>query len=889
MKRALVALALLAAPALADTPPLRGWSREGQEPLGEGESYQDETLPNGMRVRVRCGPNNRRRIVAVAPEALRLSGEGRFPDEKRWRDLASTGQVEGMAALLDKVLTASDSGRILLRPPWESPVWVSARTLARVRLLALPAEGKQAYRHLRDEDATAHFEQASRAGDAYELESLLDRYPAATAASKAALQAGDLFLEQGEVLAARLAWERARHDYADELDLAAVCSRIEHAALLDAARQERIHVRDDPVRSAHVALGVLPPGRLRPLWRRKIDAPIHAPSRLPGVLAVAHEDAVYIHDGRGVTAVELETGRLVWRTPLERVENPDEEQPATVSVGESAVVCVRGRRRAYLLERGTGRVAQEVDVARDLGGGANDRIDAAATERDRLYILATLSNDRVVLAFDRNGARLFRSELWPGGTPRAAFVVGHEGIFVLADGGCASLDRSGDVRWARPAEPLHLDPGRAVERALVRAGSDLILLEREGTTVLDAASGERRGLPLLPSDLLVVGAGDEGPVFLNPKPPRGDPQLLAIDGRHVLVVTRLDEASLPAWQGALEDGVLWLPCDRDLVALELASGRELGRTRFPSGPGRLSAAGSVVVSSRDEEVVAFASRAAPPLLAPLPDDARALVEKLSSADPRERRGARDRLRALGSAAEPALHAALEGSSAEARDVAAELLPATGLRAKWAKALDELGIDASVEQLMASSATIRRRALLRAHGGDTDPRRPSAALANALRGVLATDDDADVRFEALSWLVARDEEARASVARVLLDDSDKGGRVAAVEALVDSGAARADAPAHDLLVSVLSGDDELRKTAYVALLRHGGPREVEIVKGRNYPWKDKDGKDHEADPIADACLREAKAHPTLNGEETFRRRVERDEERRALLERVKLGE
>src|SRR5581483_11287220 len=110
-----------------------------------------------------------------------------------------------------------------------------------------------------------------------------------------------------------------------------------------------------------------------------------------------------------------------------------------------------------------------VDSRRDLGGVATDRIDAAASDRGRLYVLATINNDRVVAAYDRAGTQVFRSELWPGADPEVGFLVGREGVFALADGGLAALDRLGDVRWARPAEPLHVDPGRACERSLARA------------------------------------------------------------------------------------------------------------------------------------------------------------------------------------------------------------------------------------------------------------------------------------------------------------------------------------------------------------------------------------------------------------------------------------
>lgn len=888
----LLALATLVS---ADTPPYRGWRREGLDPLGPGEWYEDTTLPNGARVRVRAGPNGAKQVVAVAPETLRLSRAGESPDEKRYRQLVELGKVEDVAKLLDRVLTAPESGRILLRPPWESVTWVSARTLARTRLLALSAEGRAAYRTLRDEEAQARLETALHNGDPWDVEAVVDRYPAATLAANAAVAAGDLFLEQGELRAARRAWERARHDYATEVDLAAIASRIACALLLEGGREEKAHVRDDPARSAHAALGVAAPGRLRALWRRKIAAPAHGPSRIPSVLAVAHEDAAFIHEARGVTAIELDTGRVLWRTALEKFERPEwDEAPATVTVGDEAVVVVRGRRRAFLLDRSTGRVARTVDLKRDLGGAPIDRIDAAASDRGRLYVLATVAGDRIVAAFDQIGALVFRSDLWPGSGLDVSFLVGREGVYVLADGGLAALDPSGDVRWARPAEPLHLDPGRACERALLRAGATLILLAKDGLTVLDAGSGERRSMPPLPRGLLALAAGEEGPVFLNPAPPRGDPQVLALEKDHVLVVARLDERARPAWTGVLADGVVWIPGDRDLVALELASGDELGRCRFEGGPGRLSAAGGVVLSARDDEVAAYACRAAPPPPRALSDDPRELLDRLSARDWRERRAARDRLRALGSKAEPVLRAALEAPSAEARDAASELLPDIGLRDLWTKALQELAIDASASDLVAPDGAARLRGLRRAHGGDKDAQKPSESLRQALRTVLANDDEALVREEALSWLVARDADVRSRLEALILDgEAIVPGRAAAAEALINSRALDETSPAHSLFVRVLeSPREEVRRAGYMALLRHGGPKERQFVADRLTPWKDKDGKEQQPDPWADASMRAfgREKHPRPGPmRDPAARSAERDDERRALLERVKLGE
>jgi hypothetical protein len=891
-RAALLLVLLLAGLASADAPPYRGWHREGLEPLGPGEQLLEEKLPNGQRVLIRVGPNGNPQIVAVAPEPFHLDRAGGFPDEKRYRALAAGGETEKLAELLDKVLAKPESGRLLVRPPWESPVWVSARELARIRLLALDAAGKAAYRKLRDDEATPRFEAAIKTGNGDELAALLDRYPAATPAPLAAVRAGEFLLEHGSVAAARALWERARRDYADEVDVAALDSRIAAALLLEGSRTERAGSGARGVKGAP----------LRPIWRVRTVAPVHLPSRLPGLLALAHEDRCFVHDARGMAAFELETGRLVWRTPLERIDAPEEEGPSTASAGDGTIACVRGRRRAYLLDRGTGRVIQEVDLKRDLDGGARDRIDAAASDRGLLHVLASVSGDRVLAAYERDGTRVFRTELWPSeplvGASPTTLSLGHEGAFVLADGGVAALDRSGDVRWARAAEALHAEPGRSCERGLVRAEPGLFVLGAAGFILLDPATGERRSVPTLPADLLLLAAGDEGPVLLNPAPPRGDPQVLAIDRRHVLIVARLDAPARPAWPGVLEQGAVWIPGDQDLVGIDLASGDEIGRARFAVGPGRLSAAGDVVVSSRDDEVVAFAPRSPLPPLAPLPDDPGEVVLRLSSPREDERLAAREWLRGAGERAKAAITAGLERPDAETREAASELLAETDLRDHWQRAIDTLKLDVSLPAFFDRDPASRLRALRHAHGADADPTRPCEPLVHVLRSLLAHDEDEAVREEALAWLVARDPEARAKVAEVLTkDEAEVPGRACAAQVLVDSEATQAGTPAHELLEAALGGRDELRRAVYDALLRHGGPREVAVVTSRAAPSTDKEGTEHKPDPMAQVARTEwarEREHAALGAgvlgpDELERRRIAREEDRHALLGQVKLGE
>lgn len=915
--RALVLVLLLAGLACAESRPYRGWDLETHIPR---EDCVDETLPNGTRVLVRVGANGPQEVVAVAPEGFKLAHAGSFPEGKRYREAASRGESEKLAEILDKVLARSESGSELVRPPWDSPVWVSARAVAREHLLSLPPEGRAAYRKLRDDEATPQLETAARAGDGYALESLLDRFPAASTAGAAAIKAGDIFLEQGELLAALRSWERALREYPGEVDVAAVESRIALGRLLEASSVE-------PPRPERA-------GELRVLWRRKVTAPEHAPpehalSGLPPMLARAHEDRAYVQDARGVLALELETGRLVWRASLDVLASDEDPGPATVSAEGDAIVCVRGRRRVFALEAPTGRVLQRLDVKKDLGGAATDRIDAAVSERGRLYVLASLGGDRVLLAFERNGTRVFRTELWPtatGKSEESRLVVGHEGILVLAEGGLASLDRSGDVRWARAATALHLDPGRSCERDLVRAADELVLLDHDGLLVLDAASGERRSLPPLPRGILAVATGDEGPVWLWPQPPRDEPpQLLGLDGRHVLVIASVDTDTRPVWGGTVERGVLWLPGERDLAAFELASGKLLGRCSFGDGrlPGRLSAAGSVVLStSADGEVAAFAQRPLPGPLAPLPEDPAAIVSCLSSGDDRVRRGARQRLCALGSAAKEALQAALSSRDVEVREDAAEILPALELTELWERATKDLSLDVKlddtgsevkpgpkrpatlVDRLLDTDANVRLRALRGAHGRDKDPTRPSTDLVSALKLVLAREDDDACREEALAWLVARDKGARSQVLAVLLDPAqDAPGREAAAAVLVNSEALHDGNPGQTDVAGALSSPrDEVRAALYRALLRHGGVPEKQVVDSRLAPWRDADGKERPQDPVADRVSREVQIEAQIEAATrrfkgaNFRipkmpgvERADPAEERRALLERVKLGD
>jgi hypothetical protein len=376
---------------------------------------------------------------------------------------------------------------------------------------------------------------------------------------------------------------------------------------------------------------------------------------------------------------------------------------------------------------------------------------------------------------------------------------------------------------------------------------------------------------------------------VNPTPPRGDPQVLAFEKDRVVVVSRLDEAARPAWSGAVEDGVLWIPGESSLVAIELASGEELGRIRTP--PGRLTAVRDTVVVARDDEVAAFACRPAAPPPRALPEDPRELVERLSSRDWRERRAAFDCLKGLGEKAEPALRLALDAPSAEARVAASEIMPTLELRDLWAKAASDRSLGVASEELVAADPQAQLQALKRAHKGDKDPGKASPSLNAVLRRVFSREQDVPVRVEVLGWLVARDDEARAAVIAALLDREEPG-RASAAEVLANAGATDPGSPAHAAFVDVMSSErDEVRSALYLALLRHGGTLEKQAVELRVTPWKDKDGKDHPVDPVADAALKtranEQRIRPNQPGRTDGA--LERQDDRRALLDKIKLGE
>jgi hypothetical protein len=849
-------------------------------------------------------------------EELHVARFGRFPDEKVFLAHLAKGEQEDAALELAKVLADEESGHKVLRPPWESAAWISVRSLARSRLLELEPAGRAAYRKLKDDDAIPRFEAASRIGNAHELEELLDRYPAVTPAAAAAVQAGDLFLEAGELRSARRAWARARHDYPDEVDAGALDLRIERAGLLEKSfHRQPIHEARAPSAAAAALGGKSSPEapHLRLLWRRPVRAPAPGTaSFLPAALACAHEGAVFVQEESGALAIELETGRLMWRTPLEReIAFLDDAAPAAVAVGDTVVV-VRGRRIAWVLERSTGRVTGRIHVVKDLGGANGDRIDAVASERGRIFVAATISGDRVLAAFDRSGGRLFQTPLWAGASLDASLLLGPEGVFILADNGIASLDRTGSIRWLRGGRIFVPGPGRSPERTLARAGDHLAILSPEGTTLLDPETGERATLPAVPRSVLVLACGDDGPIFVNPAPPAGNPPILVPAGRMVLIPRRLEPDALPLWPGVIARGSLVLPSAEALVAVDLASGAET-RCRAPAG--RLAASGDAIVVSREDEVLAFAPRAPARPPRPLPADVRGVCQRLASTDWREREAARAKLRELGAAAEAALKEVVEepGASPEAREVARHLLKGLSLRSLWEKAFAELraaGLGlrspelaeeaADLEKKLVSSRAGSRLAALRTIGAQESATKGGIKATPSLLAVLRLaaqgDDDIAVRTEALSLLARYDATVRAALRSVLLGKREEG-RDAAASVLVGSGAAAPGSRGHAILEEALASDrDDVRSLVYRALLQDGGPRGRSMVTDHIVDPGAVRGR-KASDPMAEIELRAFDLrNPPVNtppkpGADQAAEAAARhmDDDRRVLLERVPIGD
>jgi outer membrane protein assembly factor BamB len=279
--------------------------------------------------------------------------------------LSERGAWERAFKELEKVQQAPPSALA----PRDDGLWMPTRRLIRQALAELPPAGKQAYRLFHDADAKVLLEAAQGKDEADKLNKIFNDYFITASGDEAADRLGDLYFEQGEMDKAAECW-RAVIDFRPETAIPRARLLVKTAiALARAERWGEFEETRRQVRERHANESVVLGGKQHPATRRLDElaaqhakdvqgAPADGPSASESDLALPKGDAlrwqfrlfnaqqaqmlsqagqnwgwgtqfpvremtpaaamddqrVYLNIMGYMMAVDLKTGKLVWRS-----------------------------------------------------------------------------------------------------------------------------------------------------------------------------------------------------------------------------------------------------------------------------------------------------------------------------------------------------------------------------------------------------------------------------------------------------------------------------------------------------------------------------------------------------------------------------------------------
>jgi len=213
-----------------------------------------------------------------------------------------------------------------------------------------------------------------------------------------------------------------------------------------------------------------------------------------GPLAIVASDAGFLHG--------VEGGRVAWRL---LAPGPATARPVAFDGRRCAVACSTPLGGALLaFDPASGRRAWE--TALDFTPAGPPLAFAG-----RLVVPGTVGGDPVLAAVEPEGGRAW-TEAPPLG--RGAPVLAAAGPLLLArggDGGCAALDRDGQLLWHAPPPPGQTPPAHLPPH-LVRG---VVILPGDPVLALDARSGAPLGRALLPPPARLLCTGELGLTALD--------------------------------------------------------------------------------------------------------------------------------------------------------------------------------------------------------------------------------------------------------------------------------------------------------------------------------------------------------------------------------------
>ena len=561
-------------------------------------------------------------LSALAPAPARAQGEGRlYLDEdpaaetsfKRLEELGKRGQWDQVVIGLDRLL--SEGGGKLIR---REGTWVSVRSEARRRLLALEGRARAAYLLIHGEEAKQLFMEGRASPEPDRFEAILAKHPATPAVRLARRLLANRYLERGDPALALLHLDALLAEL-EPGDLRRELQRLRATSLALAGRRgETLNALDelspaDPALRARCeallagrARGALPPpaqpGALS--WTRPVFGYYETEQggSQPWSEPVVQAGTLYLHDGSHALALAVESGKLRWRTPLRETDafrRPSGACP--LGIGRGVVVCLE-RERVSAIDQVSGRLLWSERLSR-LKRAAQIDFDAAFADTCAPVVvgsvavlpLVTMHRDREVhllavdLATGGHAWSVFVASETGGGLPAPALAGGAGGVYVATGhGALAAVDARGEVRWLRryasvrddrrrgggqgrfpfamprgeqAQQPRRADRG---DSTLEVVGRTLWLAAEDGKALLalDAESGEQRARHVL-EDPRLLGPHGQG--------------VLALSQGRVLAVTRrgtetLYELSDPEQARlALGAGRLFVGKGRRLSVVELST------------------------------------------------------------------------------------------------------------------------------------------------------------------------------------------------------------------------------------------------------------------------------------------------------------------------------
>jgi HEAT repeat protein/outer membrane protein assembly factor BamB len=470
-----------------------------------------------LEAQFRPPKRSRELYIEIAEEGLEMLRRAR-----RYREISDWALA---VQSYDKILSDAQYTSMLFRDP-KTKLITGLRAHVRQILLDLPPEGSHAYDLLRRVDAKLSWDKG-KVGDIAALQKILTRFPATSYAGKAACRLAEISLEQGQIdqarSYARIALSTFQNSLGDEERIKAYrvwtyCEALRRKPAGIKHLVKKVEAIDPKVAKSLAKLSnrifsalpdrVMgkPPSLEEALWTHSY--PEYHSARLvppPQCVPYVFRDTVVFHNNSYAYSLSLESGKLLWKTPIkdDAADFVEPEQRCDFTLTGSRMYIPVDGERIVAIDAITGELMWQVKQAQlrqsagiDFPIYISDKLSAA---NGRLYVPAITKGDNVeyrLLAFDSASGRSEWSSLlcsirFGNTAPRFTAVPAGGHIYGLTgDGVLTCLDSvDGSLKWLK--EYASGGSGRRPP-VIALSGGRLLVAPPELNTVFayDALTGE---------------------------------------------------------------------------------------------------------------------------------------------------------------------------------------------------------------------------------------------------------------------------------------------------------------------------------------------------------------------------------------------------------------